>query len=79
MSESANAMEVTVQVVPTQGSAGSRTVKVDKTGATLGQVLKTAGVDHHRKDMKVDGKPAGLETHVGPGARITVAERPRGS
>ncbi|OGN10138.1 MAG: hypothetical protein A3J46_00535 [Candidatus Yanofskybacteria bacterium RIFCSPHIGHO2_02_FULL_41_11] len=72
-------MEVTVQVRPTQGHAASKKVKVNKTGASLGQVLDEAGIDHKRKDLKVDGQPANQNTHVGPGAKITVSERARGS
>ena len=74
-----NRMEVTLQIAPAQGRAATRTVAVERSGATVREVLQTAGVEHDRKNLKVNGKPAGLETHVPAGATVTVAERPRGS
>lgn len=76
-----NEIEVTVNIVPTEGTQTSRRVKVQKTGVTTSQILAAAGVDPDRKDLKLNGKPIGLDDHIEGGAQLTltVTERPRGS
>lgn len=79
---------VHVTIDPTSGDPSNQEVEVAMTGATLGDVLKAAGIKPDKKDLFLNGKPATLETHVTDGQKVTaqspkpevrVAERPRGS
>lgn len=73
-------MVVTVKVVPNQGSSTLQQVDVNASGASLGEVLTSAGLSPDRKDLAVNDVPASkLDTHVPAGATVLVTERPRGS
>lgn len=81
-------LKVKVTMVPTQGKSSNRTVEVEPNGTSVGAVLKQAGIDPTNRDLKVNGAPATLDTHVTAKDTITaeearasvqVAERPQGS
>ena len=76
-------MKVSVEVVPTSGPKTNKDVEVDKTGATLGEVLQQAGVDGKNMQLTLNGEPASLTTHVKQGGKVGVkvqaTERARGS
>jgi hypothetical protein len=71
--------QVTVTVVPTQGSSTTKSASLAKKGATLGDTLKAQGIATDRKDFAVNGKPASLGTKLAPGDQVQVSERPQGS
>jgi hypothetical protein len=80
-------LKIEITVVPTEGKSTKKTVEVAANGAKLGAALKAAGVSAENKDLLLNGKPATLETFVGPNdkveargqAKVQVAERPAGS
>lgn len=80
-------MNVSVKIVPSEGKSQTKKVEVAKTGASLREICAQAGIDTKKKDFKVNGKPATLDTHVTredvveakDTATVTVAERPQGS
>lgn len=71
-------MKIKIVVKGTDGSE-TKTVEIAATGASLGEVCKTAGIETKDKDFTVDGKPATLDTHVGKNAPVEVSARPQGS
>jgi len=79
----ADKLKVKIMVVPTQGKSTTQTVELKKSGASLKEVLKAAGVSADNKDLLVNGQPATLDTHVGAKdkveVKVQVSERPRGS
>jgi len=78
-------LTVTVEMVPTSGTATTKTVTLEKSGASLGEVLAEAKVSAKNKDLLVNGKPATVDTHVTAGDKVgvkvnvQVSERPAGS
>ncbi len=79
-------IKVEVTVVPTEGKPSTKSVEVEASGASVEQVLKSAGVSADRKDLLVNNQPATLATHVGPKdvvdakeVKVQAAERPQGS
>ena len=79
-------ISVTVETVPVQGTATTKTVEVEESGASLREVLSSAGMTGENRALLVNGKPATLDTYVGPDAnvkatevKVQVSERPRGS
>lgn len=86
MARKKTGLEVRVEVVPTSGKKTVKTVALEKSGASLAEVLKAAGVSAKNKDLLVNGKPATVATHVtvkdkvlAKEVRVQVAERPAGS
>lgn len=87
MSKKTKTFTVKVQVVSADGKPVSTSTEVEMTGASVGEVLKTAGISSKKKDLLVNGQPATLDTHVGPNdvvqakgeVTVQVAERPQGS
>jgi len=71
-------MKIKIVLTGTDGKQ-TKTVDIAATGASLGEVCKTAGIDTKDKDFTVDGKEATLDTHVGKDAPVEVSARPQGS
>ena len=71
-------MKVKIVLTGTDGKQ-DRTIEIAETGASLGDVLKAAGIETKDKDFTVGGKPATLDTHVGKNAPVGVSARPQGS
>lgn len=71
--------EVKIKVVPTSGEPSERTVEITPTGASLGDVLRQAGIKSDTSNVLVDGEPANAKTHVAAGATVQVTERVSGS
>ena len=67
-----------VTIVPLKGSA-TTTALSSAPNATLDSILKSAKIFTDRKDLMVDGRPAGLATILAANAKIEVRERPAGS
>lgn len=82
-------LRIPVTVTPTQGRSTEKTVEVAPSGASVKEICKAGGIDTKNKDFAVNGKPATLDTHVGPSDAIeakdrgkpavAVSERPQGS
>lgn len=76
-------LTVQVEVVPTSGTKTTKTVELEKSAASLGEVLATAGVSAANKDLLLNGKPATVGTHVSAKdkkeLKVQVSERPAGS
>ncbi len=87
-------LTVQVEVVPVSGAVTNKIVKLQKSGASVAEVLETAGVSAKNKDLLVNGKPATLATHVtakdsvqakdsvsvqAKEVKVQVSERPAGS
>lgn len=79
-------IEVTVEMVSTEGKSTQTTIKIGKTGTSLKSVLEEAEISADKKDLFVNGEPATLDTHVSDKDAITakavkvkVSERPQGS
>lgn len=69
--------KITVTVTPASGEPKS--VEVEATGATLGEVLKAAGLTDSRMKLTINGNAASSSDHVPDGAKVTLTERPSGS
>lgn len=63
-------IKVAVEVVPLAGKSTKKKVELEATGATVGEVLKKAGVDPTNMTVRVDGKDATLNDHVTSKAKI---------
>ncbi len=87
-------INVAVEVVPLAGKSTKKKVELEATGATVGEVLKKAGIDPTNMTVRVDGKDAALSDHVtskskiaaqaqatpeATAPKVTVTERPQGS
>ncbi|HTK59975.1 MAG TPA: hypothetical protein VL283_02110 [Candidatus Baltobacteraceae bacterium] len=77
-------LKVEIEVVPNSGKTVTKTVSVDKTGASIRSVLEAAGVDASKNDIRVGGKPVtDLDMHIAEAAdgkaRMVITERPQGS
>lgn len=79
-------LTVQVVVVPVSGTSTMNIVKLQKSGASVAEVLEAAGVSAKNKDLLVNGKPAALTTHVtakdsvqAKEVKVQVSERPAGS
>ena len=77
-------LKVEIEIVPNGGKSQTKTVSVEKTGASIRSVLAAAGVDAGKNDIRVGGKPVtDLDQHLAAGdgdkARMVVTERPQGS
>jgi len=67
----------------------TKTVKIAATGASIGEICKSAGIETKDKDFTVNGRPASLDTHVGKddvlaadarkAEAVEVSARPQGS
>lgn len=69
---------ITVKVVPASGS--SREIPVKLAGASLGDVLREAGVRRGNMQASINGDPSNDDRHHVPvGATVTLTERARGS
>lgn len=81
----AKKLKIQVEMIPTSGKTVKKTIKVSATGASVGDILKTAGFDPKNKDFTVNGKSANLDTHVTEQdvvkakTSVRVSERPQGS
>ncbi len=76
----ATSFDITVSITPVSGTSVEKTVTVPAS-ATLKEVVEAAGLegDLLKKNLYVDGKPAGLETRVTAASKVQVTERPQGS
>lgn len=73
--------KVTITVTPVSGGKPKpKEVDVAKTGSSVAEALKTAGIKLDKgMQILVDGEPGDERTHVAPGAKIDIAEKVRGS
>lgn len=73
----------TVEVVPVSGAKRTEEVEMDATGATVGEVLKKAGISPDNMQLSINGEPATTASHLPKGAKVSakieVTERARGS
>ncbi len=77
---------VKIQVVPNDGKPQTKTATVSPSGASLKEVLASAGIDTKNKNITVNGKPADLDRHItssdvveAKAHQVQVTERPAGS
>jgi len=70
---------VSVRVVPTQGEAQDKQATVPARGATVKHALESVGTRTTNVDIRVNGKPASLDTKITVKSKIIVTERPQGS
>lgn len=81
-------MRIKVALISTDGKK-TKSVNIAATGATIGEICKAAGIETKDKDFTLNGKPAGLDTHVGKNdllaaesrkaPPVEVSARPQGS
>lgn len=80
-------MKIKIELTGTDGKQ-TKTVEIAPSGASLGEICKAAGIETKDKDFTVNGKTAGLDTHVGKddvlaakgaAAPVAVSARPQGS
>lgn len=81
-------MKIKIVLTGTDGKQ-TKTVNIAPTGASIGEICKTAGIETKDKDFTVNGRPATLDTHVGKDevlaadsrkiAPVEVSARPQGS
>lgn len=82
-------LKISVQLVTTEGKSRKKNVEVAPNGASVQQLCEAGKIDTRDKDFTVNGKPATLDTHVGPNdvleakesgqQAVAVSERPKGS
>ncbi len=88
-------MQVTVEFVPLQGKTEKKTVELDPSGASVGEVLAKAGIDPNGKTIRLNGQDVGVDHHLAPSSaievkgtgsnapppapRVSATERPQGS
>jgi hypothetical protein len=80
-------MKVKIEITGTDGKQ-TKSVEIAPTGASIGEICKSAGIEAKDKDFTVNGKPATADTHVGKddvmaakgrSAPVAVSARPQGS
>ncbi len=68
-----------IEVVPTEGKSNTVSTEVKVSGASIREVLAAAGVSGDKRDLKVNGKPATLDTHIGPDDFVEVTAQNDGA
>ncbi len=68
-------LKIRVSVVPTHGKTVKQTVEVAPSGASVKEICAAGNIDTRNKDLTVNGRPAQLDTHVGPNDTLEAAER----
>jgi hypothetical protein len=69
--------KITVSIKPASGR--SRNIEVEATGATLAEVLATAGIADSKMKATINGVAASPSDHVPADAKVVLTEKAAGS
>jgi hypothetical protein len=72
-------MKVTVTVAAVGGKTTDKTISVDGTGVSLGELMKAGNLSMDRMQATIDGRPADEHAHVGANSKVVLTERVAGS
>jgi hypothetical protein len=75
----AKSRKIEVTYVPVSGDSSEHEVDIVPSGSSFEEVARAAGIDITNKNLYVNDAPARPDTHVKPGAKLSIRERPAGS
>lgn len=67
-------LNIAIQVISSDGTSNDISVVIEKTGASLAEILQQAGVATEKTNFSLNGKPITLDTHISDKINIVASE-----